>query len=359
MSPTSSAAAARVTPAGVPSAATTSGAAAPGGLWPERIPFDSPRLWVTVAVIGLLVAIPFYSQAAGEPFFLTFFGRMMIYAIAAVALNLLIGYTGLVSLGHALYLGLGAYAVGLLSFHGITNGWVQLAAAIGGALVVSVLTGLVCLRTSGMAFIMITLAFAQMFFYLGVSLKQYGGDDGIRLEARSRLVPFDLSSGTTLYWVILAVLLAALYLSWRLVHSRFGYVLRGIKSNERRMKALGYPTLRFKLAAFVLSACLTSVAGFLLANLTSYTSPAYSGWNVSGDLIVMVVLGGMGTIIGPVVGALGLLLFEEWLSGSSIPWVAEHWMLVLGVAIVLIVLTAKRGLYGSIHGWAVRRERAR
>lgn len=344
---------------GAPGASAAGGSAAPGGVWPERVPLWSPRLWVALGVLGLLVAMPFYAKVASEPFFLTFFGRIMIYAIAAVALNLLIGYTGLVSLGHALYLGLGAYAVGLTAFHGIHNGWLQLAVAVGAALVVSTLTGLVCLRTSGMAFIMITLAFAQMFFYLGVSLKQYGGDDGIRLEARSRLAPFDLGDPLTLYFVILAVLLASLYVSWRLVHSRFGYVLRGIKSNERRMKALGYPTLRFKLAAFVLSACLTSVAGFLLANLTAYTSPAYSGWNVSGDLIVMVVLGGMGTILGPAVGAIGLLLFEEWLSGSSVPWVAQHWMLVLGVAIVLIVLTAKRGLYGSVHAWSIRRERAR
>jgi branched-chain amino acid transport system permease protein len=322
-------------------------------LFPEPVPASSPRAWITVGLLAVLVLLPAVALAMNQPFYLTLVSRIMIYAIACVGLNLLIGYTGLVSFGHALYLGLGAYAVGLPVFHGVTSGWAHLAIAVGAALVVSFITGLICLRTSGMAFIMITLAFAQMFFFLGVSLKQYGGDDGIRLDARSVLSPLNLDSNVTLYYLILGVLLASLYLSWRLVHARFGHVLRGVKANERRMTALGYMPLRYKLAAYVASACLTAVAGFLLANLTRYTSPAYSAWNVSGDLIVMVVLGGMGTVIGPLVGAAALLLFEEFLSS-----ITQHWMLPLGVAIILIVLTAKRGLYGSLHHWSVARERA-
>ena len=170
-------------------------------------------------------------------------------------------------------------------------------------------------------------------------------------DARSDLAPFDLSSNVTLYYVAFALLLAVLYAGWRLVHARFGYTLRAIKANERRMLALGYPVRRYKLAAYVLSAMVTALAGFLLANLTSYTSPAYSAWTVSGDLIVMVVLGGMGTILGPVVGATVLLLLEEALASSF-----EHWMAIIGLAIVLIVLTARRGLWGSFRAWAVRRE---
>jgi branched-chain amino acid transport system permease protein len=302
-----------------------------------------------VLVVGglflFLALVPAYAYFFKEAFYLTLFGRIMIYAIAASAVNLLVGYTGLVSLGHALFLGLGAYAVGIASFHGLTNGWAQLLIAIFGSGIVAFLTGLIVLRTTGMAFIMITLAFAQMAFYLGISLKQYGGDDGIRLEARSSLFPLDLSNNYTLYLSIFALLCAVTYGLYRLVHSPFGYTLRGIKQNERRMLSMGYNVRAYKLTAYVISAIITSIAGFFLANLTSYTSPSYSAWTVSGDLVVMIVLGGMGTIIGPIIGAAGLLLFEEWLAGLT-----QHWAAPLGIAIVLVVLTARRGIYGSLFG---------
>lgn len=321
-------------------------------MFPEPISFRSPRPWVLIALLLLLALVPVYAQFAAQPYYVTQFTRILIYAIAASSLNLLIGYTGLVSFGHALYLGVGAYAVGILSTHGVVNGWLHLATAIGAAALVAFLTGLVVLRTSGMAFIMITLAFAQMFYYLGVSLKNYGGDDGIRLDNRSALAPLDLSDGPTLYYICFALLLALLYLSWRMVHARFGFTLRGIHANERRMKALGFPTLRYKLVIYVLAGCIAAVAGVLLANLTEYTSPAYTAWTVSGELIVMVVLGGMGTVVGPLVGALGLLLLEEWLSSLT-----QHWMAPLGLTIVAVVVLAKQGLYGSFHAWATRRER--
>jgi branched-chain amino acid transport system permease protein len=318
--------------------------------FPEAVAWNTARPWVVTALVLFLALVPVYSAVAGQPFYLTMFGRIMIYALAALSLNLLMGYTGLVSLGHALYLGLGAYAVGILSFYGITNGWLHLLAAIGFSLVVSVITGLICLRTQGMAFIMITLAFAQMFFFLGVSLKQYGGDDGMRIEARSQLWPLDLGNNTQLYYLIFVVLMLTLYLAWRLVHSRFGFVLRAIKSNERRVKAMGFASLKAKLAVFVLSACLTSVAGVLLANLTSYTSPSYSAWTVSGEVIVMVILGGMHTLVGPIFGALALLLFEEALSSYT-----QHWQLALGALIVIIIVALKQGLYGTFLAWQARR----
>jgi branched-chain amino acid transport system permease protein len=295
------------------------------------------------ALFLFLALVPVYAYVYKEAFYLTLFGRIMIYAIAASAVNLLVGYTGLVSLGHALFLGLGAYAVGISSFHGLTNGWAQLAIAVIGAAVVAFLTGLIVLRTTGMAFIMITLAFAQMAFYLGISLKTYGGDDGIRLEARSDLFPLDLSNNYVLYILTFCILCLTTYGLYRLVQSPMGYTLRGIKQNERRMLSMGYNVRGYKLAAYVISAAITSVAGFLLANLTSYTSPSYSAWTVSGDLVVMIVLGGMGTIIGPIVGAAGLLLFEEWLSGLT-----QHWMAPLGIAIVLVVLVARKGIYGTL-----------
>jgi branched-chain amino acid transport system permease protein len=321
-------------------------------LLPEKVDFKAVHVWLVIAVIAVLFLVPVYAQWSGQSYYVTLVTRMMIYGIAATSLNLLVGYTGLVSLGHALFLGIGAYAVGIPAFHGMDNGWLQLLLVVATTAVVGALTGLVVLRTQGMAFIMITLAFAQMFFYLGVSLKEYGGDDGMSLPGRSRLPPFDFESNGQLYYFALTILLATLYLSWRLVHSRFGYVLRGIKSNERRMKALGFSTVRYKLAIYVVAGVIAGVAGFLLANLSSYVSPSSSAWTISGELVVMVILGGIGTVFGGALGALALLLIEELLSSLT-----EHWMAVLGLLIVAIVLIAKNGIYGSIRTWSLSNRR--
>ncbi len=312
-------------------------------LFPEKLRWSQPQVLVSLIVLFLLLVLPLAALAAKQPFYITLFTRVIIYAVAACALNLLIGYTGMVSFGQSLFLALGAYAVGIPSFHGLTSGWLHLLFALLGSAAVAAVIGMVVLRTQGMAFIMITLAFAQMFFYLGISLKNYGGDDGIRLESRSTLFPLDLGSNSALYYLCLLILIAVLFFSWRLIHSGFGMTLRGIKGNERRMKALGFNTLKFKLMIYIVAAMITSVAGFLLANLTSYTSPAFSAWTVSGELIVMVVLGGMGTIFGPVIGAIGFLMLEEGLKELT-----EFWGMPLGIIIVAIVLLAKRGLYGSL-----------
>src|SRR6185369_8046416 len=198
--------------------------------------------------------------------------------------------------------------------------------------------------TSGIAFIMITLAFAQMFFFLAVSLKLYGGDDGLTISARSDFGWLNLANNTVFYYTIFGVLIALLLAMLRLVESRFGFVLRGCKSNERRMQALGFPTLRYRLAAYVVSALVCVIAGFMLANLTRFASPSYMQWQASGDLIVMIVLGGMGTLIGPVAGATGLLLLEEVLSDWT-----QHWMVILGPLIVVLVVFSNRGLYGLLR----------
>ena len=323
-------------------------------MWPEPISWQSPRPWVVAGLLLFLVLLPVYAVSANQPFYLTQFTRVMVYAMAAIGLNLLIGYTGLVSFGHALYLALGAYAVAIPAFHGVANGWAHLATALGGAAAVAAVTGLVVLRTSGMGFIMITLAFAQMFFFLGISLKHYGGDDGMRLDARSQLWPLNLADPLQLYGLTLALLLAVMYGMWRLVHARYGFTLRGIKANERRMKALGFATLRYKLAAYVIAAMVAALAGFLLANLTLYASPSYTAWSVSGELIVIVVLGGMGTVVGPLVGAMAFLLLEEALAAWT-----PHWMAPLGLIILAVVLVLRRGLYGSLHHWAGQRAAAR
>jgi branched-chain amino acid transport system permease protein len=308
--------------------------------------------WFAATIVLLLALVPLYSQLASEPFAMTFGSRVLVFALAAISLNLVLGYGGMVSFGHALYLGLGAYSVGILAHHGIGNGWAQLAVTIVVSAIVGVLTGVVSLRTTGIAFIMITLAFAQMFYYLFVSLKQYGGDDGLSISARSDFGLFTLASPTALYYCALALVLLALLATHRMVNARFGMVLRGCRVNERRMKSLGFSTLRYKLSAYTLASVLCGLAGLLYGNLTGFAAPAYLAWTMSGELIVMVVLGGMGTVFGPLVGALVLLVSEELLKALT-----DRWMMVLGPLIVLAALTARRGVYGYLLDWDAWRAR--
>lgn len=310
----------------------------------------SPRSIVAGALLLLLALVPVYAHWQNEPFLLALFGRVLVYGIAALALNLLLGFGGMVSFGHALYLGLGAYSVGVMSHYGIESGWLHLAGALGASALVGLLSGYVVMRTSGIAFIMITLAFAQMFYFLATGLDGFGGDDGMSLFAGSDFGAFRLDTPLALYCTAFGVLLAVLALMHRLIHAPFGMALRGCQANERRMRALGFPTLRYRLAAYVLSAMLCSVAGVLLANLTMYVSPSYLAWTTSGELIVMVVLGGIGTLFGPVVGALTFLLLEEGLK-----LITGHWMLIMGLLIVGVVLVSRRGVYGNLPATRWRR----
>lgn len=298
--------------------------------------------WLLV-LMALLALVPAYAAWAQEPFVITFVTRVLVFALAALSLNIVLGFGGLVSFGHALYLGLGAYAVGLLAFHEVANGWLQLLVTVVACALVGLLTGWVSLRTSGISFIMITLAFSQMFYYLFVSLKQYGGDDGLSISLKSDFGFMQLSSPMALYYCAFGLVAAVLWWKQRMVNAPFGMVLQGCRMNEARMKSLGYPTLRYKLSAYVLSCVLTGLAGLLYANLTGYASPAYLMWTVSGELIVMVVLGGMGTVAGPLVGTLALLVCEELLKAWT-----SHWPIVLGPLIVLVVMTARRGLLGYL-----------
>jgi branched-chain amino acid transport system permease protein len=319
-------------------------------LFPEPVSLRSPRFIAVTALILLLAAVPPFTAAIGSPFYVTLALRVLIFGLAAASLNLVLGYGGLMSFGHALYLGLGAYAVAILSFHGVTNGWIHIVATLVVSALVALLTGLVCLRTSGIAFIMITLAFAQMFFFLATSLKYYGGDDGIAVSQRSDFSPlFSIQGNAALYYLTLTLLLATLYMSWRLVHSRFGRVLRGTSSNIRRMQSLGFPVFRYRLAAYVMAGCICGIAGLLLGNLARFASPAYMAWNVSGDLIVMIILGGVATIIGPLVGAIVYVILETVLAAYT-----QHWMVILGPVILLVALFAKRGLYGLFVDWERR-----
>jgi branched-chain amino acid transport system permease protein len=298
-----------------------------------------------VAIL-LLALVPPIAALANQPFYVDLFRRMMIFAIAAVSLDLILGFGGMVSFGHAAYLGIGAYAVGIPAFHGVENGFVQWSLAVVASALTALVIGAISLRTSGVSFIMITLAFAQMLYYLGISLETYGGDNGMRLAARSRFAGLvDLGDPTAFYYVVLALLLLFLVLGGRLVDSRFGMVIRAARSNEPRSRAIGFSPFRYKLAAFAMAGGVGGLAGALLANHTEYLTPEFMHWTRSGEIMFMVILGGMGTLIGPVIGAIVLLLLEDVLSALT-----AHWQIVLGPFLVLIVLFAKRGLFGLVPG---------
>jgi branched-chain amino acid transport system permease protein len=308
----------------------------------------SPRTAVLAAGVLALALVPVAAAALQQPFYVDLFRRMMIFAIAAVSLDLVLGYGGMVSFGHAAYLGIGAYAVGILAHHGIASGYVQWPLAIVASAVLALLIGAVSLRTSGVSFIMITLAFTQMLYYLGISLETYGGDDGMRLPARSQFPGLvDLRDPTAFYYVVLGILVGFVLLGRRLTESRFGMVIRGARSNELRMRAIGFTTFPYKLLAFVIAGAMCGTAGALLVNQTEYLTPEFMHWTRSGDIMFMVILGGMGTLVGPVIGAIVFLLLEDLLSAWTV-----HWQIILGPLLVLVVLYARRGLAGLLPGGA-------
>ena len=316
-----------------------------------------------VVVAGLLIilaALPLYSQLTGNVFLLTLFTRIIILAIAAVSLNLIMGFGGMVSFGHAAYIGIGAYAVGILAHEGINSAFIQWPLAVVACALFALVTGALSLRTRGVYFIMITLAFAQMIYYLGVSLDRYGGDDGLTIYRRSTFGGLiDLSNRTVFYYVCLVMLMGAIYLIARLVNSRFGLLIQGSRSNDRRMRAIGFPTFRYRLTCFVIAGMICGLSGVLLANHTDFVSPAMMHWTRSGDLIVMAVLGGMGSVAGPVIGAIALLLLEEYLpsvigavgyvvTGRDVAAAKEYWQLILGPMLLLVVLFARGGIDGLL-----------
>ena len=302
----------------------------------------------TVLLAGgllLLALVPPVAAVLNQPFYVDVFRRVMIYAIAAVSLDLILGYGGMVSFGHAGYLGIGAYAVGIPAFYGIYNGYLQWTIAVVASAAVALVIGAISLRTTGVSFIMITLAFTQMLYYLGNSIEEYGGDDGMRLAARSTFAGLvDLRSPTTFYYVVLGVLVLSLLIGHRVINSRFGMVIRGARSNEPRMRAIGFSPFRYRLVAFVIAGAMCGLAGALLVNHTDFVTPEFMHWTRSGDIMFMVILGGMGTLGGPVLGAVVLRLLEDLILPS---W-TQHWQAILGPFLVLVVLFAKRGLVGLL-----------
>ena len=300
-----------------------------------------PRGWWLAGGLAVLVLVPPIAAVLDEPFYPTLFARVMIFAIAAVSLDLILGYGGMVSFGHAAYLGIGGYAVAILSFYGIDNGFLQFAVAVVASASIALVIGAICLRTTGVYFIMITLAFTQMIFFLGISIEEYGGDDGLNTNRSEFIAALDLNDDTVLYYFILAVMIFCVFVTRRIVRSRFGMVVQGARSNEQRMQAIGFPTFRYKLTAFVIAGTMCGVAGALLANLTEFVTPEYMTWFRSGEIMVMVLMGGMGTVFGPLFGAAAFLLLEEVLSSLT-----EHWMIIFGPLLVILVLFARSGIYG-------------
>jgi branched-chain amino acid transport system permease protein len=316
----------------------------------------TPRGLATVLVLLVLAILPLLTQAFDQRYLLSIGTRIVIWAIAAISLNMILGYGGMVSFGHAMFFGIGGYAVGIFAAHGTTSGWVQWPAGIVAAALWAAVIGALSLRTRGLYFIMITLAFAQLVYYLGAGLEAYGGDDGLNIS-RSRFAGLlDLRDKASFYWLCFALLCGTLWFCSRFANSRFGLVIRGAKSNDLRMTALGFPVFRYRLAAFVLSGAFGGLAGVLLANEGAYISPAMMSWVKSGDLIVIVVLGGMGTLFGPLYGAIAFFVLEE-----SLPplldlgrkgW-GEYWQIAFGPMLVLVALYAKGGidsLFGRRHG---------
>jgi branched-chain amino acid transport system permease protein len=334
----------------------------------------SPRNLVVGTVLVLLALMPVYTQVTGNPYLLSLFTRIVILAMAAVSLNLIMGFGGMVSFGHAAYIGIGGYIVGILSFEGIYAGAIQWPLALAVSALFALVIGAFSLRTRGVYFIMITLAFAQMIYYVGVGLERYGGDDGLSIDKRSQFGGLvNLSNRTVFYYLCFALLLATVYIVWRLVNSRFGLAIQGARSNDRRMRAIGFPTYRYRLVCFVIAGTICGFAGVLLANHTDFISPAMMHWTRSGDLIIMAVLGGMGSVLGPVVGAISLLVFEEVLPSvitavasvvsevlpvqvteimhrqfGPVTRAGEYWQIVMGPLLLLVVLFARGGIDGVL-----------
>ena len=342
-----------------------------------RASFTDPRFVIIVGGLIGLIVLPFVAFEVDDTFLISFVAKMMIFAIAAATLDLILGYGGMVSFGHAAYIGIGAYAVAVsakyfgdicgglddpstCSHTYLMSGYFQFAVAVIGSAIIAFIIGVLSLRTSGIYFIMITLAFTQMLFFLGISLEEFGGDDGINVD-RSDFGFFNLNDnllapadgdkdGATIYYFALVLLVLSVFILRRIVNSRFGMVIRGGYSNPIRMRAIGFPVYRYRLTAFVIAGAICGIAGALFANHQEFLTPEYMLWIRSGEIMIMVIMGGMGTIFGPVFGAIGFLTIEEFLQEIV---GQEFWMIVFGPLLVILVLFAKRGLFGLIpDNWA-------
>ena len=320
----------------------------------------APRLsfWGWIVAFAVLAMLPLMPAPIATEFHLELGAKVLIMAIFALSLQLLVGFTGLVSLGHAAYFGLAAYAVALLAPQsGAGNGWLLLAASVGGAALLALAIGLLVLRTSGIYFIMVTLAFAQLVYFVFHDTSLGGGSDGTYLYFKPVFGVFghalwDLEQVQQFYWFTLGLMAFTVGALMLLLRSRFGHALLGIRHNEQRMRAAGFDTFAYKLASFTIAGALAGVAGFLFAVQHGYVNPEILAWHQSGDALLMVILGGIGSLAGAVLGAFSFVLLAEWFQSMS-----KHWQLLMGGFIILAVAFLPRGLAGIGAQWRAWRQR--
>lgn len=304
---------------------------------PRRTSFLLPSF-----LFGCLALVPALAAVGVEDYFVGLVVRVMIFAIAALSLDFLMGYGSLVSFGHAAFIGIGAYTVAIFGAHGISDIFITLPSALVFSGLFALLSGFICLRTKEAYFIMITLAFAQMLFFIATSLAPYGGDDGLSVDIRSTIGGSGaLENQYAFYYFVLGCLLLSYLVCRCLVRSRFGRVFRGAKENATRVSTLGFQVYRFQLVGYVIAGMMSGLAGFLLANATSFVSPAYMSWQRSGELLVMVIMGGTGTLNGAILGSAAFILLEEWLAG-----ITEHWKIIFGPILVMIAIFVPGGMIG-------------
>ncbi len=291
--------------------------------------------------MGILLLAALAVPLLGQPYYTKLVVRMAIFALAAMSLDLIVGYAGLVSFGHAAFFGLGSYAAGVLPMFGVQNIFIVFPTAALLAALVGLVTGAVSLRASGLYFIFITLAFAQMVFYIAQGMRPLSGDDGFRLPAPTLLGDLPLTNPNVLLYSMVAILVIAAWGCHRLMQSRFGQVVQAARDNPMKLAAIGLPAYPYRLALYTLACAIAGVAGAAYANLTEFVSPATMSWVMSGELLFMVILGAAGTLLGAIVGAVVFVGLEQILSGYT-----EHWLFPLGVILVLRVLFLRDGLYG-------------
>ncbi len=299
----------------------------------------SRRTILHLVLLAAALAVPL----SGDIYYTRFATQIAMYGMAAVSCDLLLGYGGLVTFGQAAFFGVGAYATGMLSQAGLNDALIVWPLAMLAAMLFALVIGTLSLRVQGFQFIMVTLAFGQMTYYIAQALRTYGGDNGFTMSRRNAFAGMSLANHVLFYYVTLALLVLVLFLAARLVRSEFGLVIRGRRDNERRLAAIGIPPFRYKLALFVVAGAIAGLAGALMANHARFVSPALMSFQVSGQFLAMVILGSAGTLIGPVFGAAIYLVFQQVLSDYT-----DHWMIFFGPLLVARVLFVKEGVWGMI-----------
>jgi branched-chain amino acid transport system permease protein len=310
---------------------------------------NTRRILLLLILLAAAIALPSFLGI----YYVRFATQIAIYGMAAVSIDLLLGYTGLITFGQSALFGVGAYAAGMLTVYGLHDLLVVLPLAILISMAFALVIGALSLRTRGFQFIMVTLAFAQMVYYFSQSLRAWGGDDGFTMPQRDALGGFSLADHRTFYYVVLVLLVFVLWISHRIVRSQFGMVIRGIRDNERRAAAIGFPPYPYKLVVFVIAGGIAGLAGALMANHAKFVSPAMLSWQHSGEMLAMVILGSANTLIGPVIGAAFFLAFRDVISDYT-----EHWMLFFGPLLVARVLLMQDGIWGLVERITGAGERA-